>query len=120
MANELYYALELTARKGGAVVSQSTSGNTTMAGDDMLQGTQVIGTSSEVVDFAEISGAPSMVLIQNLDATNFVEIGGDSGLTVFKLKILAGKAILISPSSATMYAKADTASVRIQVIAAEA
>lgn len=120
MANELYFAVELTARKGGAVVSHSASGNTTMTGDDMLQGTQLVGTSAELVDFAEITGAPSMVLIQNLDATNFVEIGGDSGLTVFKLKILAGKSILISPSSATMYAKADTASVRLQILAVEA
>ena len=120
MANELYYAIELTARKGGATVSHSTSGNTTMTGDDMTQATQVIGTTSEVIDFGEITGAPSMVLIRNLEATNFVEIGGDSGLTIFKLKILAGKSILISPSSATMYGKADTAAARIQVIAVEA
>ena len=54
------------------------------------------------------------------DATNFVELGGDSGLTVFKLKILAGKAIVISPSSATLYAKADTAAARILIVAVEA
>lgn len=120
MANELYFAVALTARKGGAIVSHETSGNTTMTGDDMLQGTQVIGTSAELIDFAEITGAPSMVLIQNLDATNFVELGGDSGLTVFKLKLPAGKATLLTLSSATLYAKADTAAVRLQIIAVEA
>jgi len=91
----------------------------TMTGDDMVQQTQVIGTSSETVGLGEITGAPSMLMIQNLDSTNFVEIGGDSGLTVFKLKILAGHAVLISPSSATIYAKADTAAVRIQIAAVE-
>ena len=91
-----------------------------MTGDDILQGTQLIGTSAELVSFGEIAGAPAMVLIQNLDANNFVEIGGDAGLTVFKLKILAGKSMLISPSSGTVYAKADTAAVRIFLVAAEA
>lgn len=120
MANEIYTSVQLTARKNGATITSTASGNQTMTGDDMIQGTQVIGTTAELVSFSDITGAPSQVMIQNLDATNFVEIGGDSGLTVFKLKILAGKAILISPSSATMYAKADTAAVRILVVATEA
>jgi hypothetical protein len=120
MANEIFTSLELTARKNGATVTSRVSGNQTMTGDDLLQSTQVVGTTSEAVSFGEITGAPAQLFIQNLDTTNFVEIGGDSGLTVFKLKILAGKAILISPSSATMYAKADTAAVRILITAAEA
>jgi hypothetical protein len=120
MANEIFTSLELTARKNGATISARVSGDQDMAGDDLLQLTQVIGTTAEAVSFGEITGAPAQVMIQNLDATNFVEIGGDSGLTVFKLKILAGKAVLISPSSGTMYAKADTAAVRILVVAVEA
>lgn len=120
MANEIYTSLELTARKNGATITARASGNQDMSGDDLIQTTQVIGTSSEAVSFGEITGAPAQVMIQNLDSTNFVEIGGDSGLTVFKLKIKPGKAILISPSSGTMYAKADTAAVRILIVAAEA
>ena len=120
MANEIYTSLTLTARKNGATVTATASGNQTMAGDDLHQATQVIGTTAELVTFGDITGAPAQVLIQNLDATNFVELGGDSGLTVFKLKILAGKAIVISPSSATLYAKADTAAARILIVAVEA
>ena len=119
MANEISYSISLTARKGGASVSQTKSGRATMAGDDMVKTTQLIGTTAELVTFGEITGAPQMVMIENLDATNFVEIGGDSGLTVFKLKILAGEANLLSLSSATLYAKADTADVRIQMMAVE-
>lgn len=120
MANEVYTTLSLTASKGGAKITHSVSVRADMTGDDMIQTTQVIGTTSELVSFGEISGAPQFVLITNLDGTNFVEIGGDTGLTVFKLKILAGKSILVSLSSATLYAKADTAAVRIQILAVEA
>lgn len=120
MANEIRTSVQLSARKNGASVTVSSVKNQTMAGSAMVQGTQSIGTSSELVTFGEIAGAPAQVLIKNMDSTNFVEIGGDSGLTVFKLKVLAGCSILISPSSGTLYAKADTASVRILVAAAEA
>lgn len=120
MANEITATINLSASKGGAKVGQNYTFRTTMAGDDMTQASQVIGTTSELVSFGEITGAPAAVMIQNLDATNFVEIGGDSGLTVFKLKILAGKAILISPSSGTVYAKADTAACRVLIVAVEA
>lgn len=120
MANELSYQISLSARKSGATVSHSEQSRSNMTGDDMIQTTQVIGTTSEVISFGEISGAPQMALIKNMDATNFVEIGGDSGLTVFKLKILAGKSILVSFASGTVYAKADTAAVRILIVAVEA
>lgn len=120
MANEIYTTVTLTARKNGATVTATASGSQTMTGDDLQQATQVIGTTAELVNFAEIAGAPAQVLIQNLDPTNFIELGGDSGLTVFKIKVLAGRATLISPSSGTLYAKANTAAVRILIVAAEA
>jgi hypothetical protein len=119
MANEIYTSLQLTASKGGARITNTIAKRSDMTGDDMIQTTQVIGTTAELVTFGEISGAPQEILITNLDATNFVELGGDSGLTVFKLKLLAGKSTLIQPSSATLYAKADTASVRVQILAVE-
>ena len=120
MANEVYTSLQLSATKGGAKVANSVSGRSDMTGDDMIQTTQVIGTTAETVSFGEISGAPQAILITNLDATNYVEFGGDSGLTVFKLKLLAGKSMYITPTSATLYAQANTAAVRIQIIAVEA
>ena len=120
MANEGYYSLNLKGSKSGAKVDLSDSLRFDMTGDDLVQGTQVIGTTSELVTFGDITGAPQMVLIKNLDATNFIELGGDSGLTVFKLKILAGRSNLLSLSSGTLYAKADTADVRIQTVAIEA
>jgi len=120
MANEGYFAIQLQATKSGAKVSASTSGRFDMAGTDMLQATQTIGTTAELVSFGDITGAPQQVMIQNLDATNFIEIGGDSGLTVFKIKLAAGKSTIFTPTSGTIYAKADTAAVNIMTVAIEA
>lgn len=120
MAKEIKFSVDLSASKGGASVSLRTSGTLDMAGDDMLQTTQVIGTTAELVGLGEITGTPGMIAIQNLDATNFVEIGGDSGLTVFKIKIPPLKAALFTPTSGTIYAQADTAACRIMVVASEA
>jgi hypothetical protein len=120
MANEITQTIQLTATKNAATVSLSTTKRITMSGDDMVQSTQVIGTSAELLVLGDITGAPSQLAIKNLDATNFVEIGGDSGLTVFKIKILPGETVLIRPTSATLYALADTAAVRVQIVAIEA
>lgn len=120
MANEITEKTGLTATKNAATVTATKTARTDMSGDEMIQSTQAIGTSAETVGFGGITGAPAVVQITNLDAANFVEIGGDSGLTVFKLKLLAGKSTLIHPTSGTLYAKADTAEVLVQVIAAEA
>jgi hypothetical protein len=120
MANEIYCTAQLTATKGGAKITSSIGKRQDMTGDDMVQNTQLIGTTSELVVFGEITGAPKQVLITNLDTTNYVELGGDTGITVFSLKLLAGTSALFAPTSATLYAKANTASCRIQILAVEA
>lgn len=119
MANEIYASVSANARKNGAEIAFSSSHNLTMTGDDFTNATQVIGTSAETLNLGDITGAPGMLIIKNLDATNFIEIGGDSGLTVFKLKLLPGQFHFFQPSSSTLYAKADTADVRVQIIATE-
>jgi len=120
MAYEITASANLTARKNNAVVTGVANFTATMTGNNMVSNTQSIGTSAEPIDFGDISGAPAAVLIRNLDSTNYVEIGGDSGLTVFKIKIPAGQCALFTPSSGTVYAKANTAAVLVQVTAVEA
>jgi len=120
MANEINKTIRVTAAKNGASVSYSETSREDMTGDDMITSVQSIATTAETVNFGEITGAPGLVIIKNLDATNYVEFGGDSGLTVFKLKLLAGQDMLIRPQSATLYAQANTAAVKIQVTATEA
>jgi hypothetical protein len=119
MANEIQITANLVARKGGAVVNPgAVSKAITMSGDDMTQNTQLIGTSAETLDLGEISGAPSALMVVNLDTTNFVLVGFTNPPTEIKLN--PGVPMLISPAGATIYAKADTAACRVLVAAVEA
>ena len=119
MANEIQYTVNLVARKGGASVNPGAISETlTMSGADMIQATQLIGTSAEAVTFGEISGAPAVVVIANLDTTNFVTVGFTNPPT--EIKILAGGVCLLTPATANLYAIADTAAVNILKVAVEA
>lgn len=120
MAKELYTQVKITARKSGATITADSSLSQDMTGDEMVNSTQTIGTSAETISLGEVSGAPGQLVIKNLDATNYVEIGGDSGLTVFKLKLLPGAAALFCPSAVPLYGKANTAPVRILIAASSA
>lgn len=119
MANEINYSVVLSVAKGGATVNPGAlSEQLTMSGDDMVQATQVIGTSAEAIDLGEISGAPSVLALKNLDSTNFVLVGFTNPPT--ELKLLPGGINFLTPAGATIYAKADTAACRVLVAAAEA
>lgn len=121
MANEINLSGQVSATKNGFSVSASASKPVTMTGDDMIQTTQLIGNAAaELLVFGEITGAPSVLMIKNLDATNYIEVGGDSGLTVFKIKIPAGHFAIFQPTSANVYAQANTAAVRAAIVATEA
>lgn len=117
MANEITVAQTLSATKtgSGSIATPRIAFQVTMAGNNLVGGmTQDISTAAETINFGDISGAPAWTVIKNLDTANFVEIGGDSGLTVFKLKLLAGQSASFFSAITPLYAKADTGSVRIQ------
>lgn len=119
MANEITTSVGFSASKSGATVSFSKSKQTTMAGAVMFQSVQTIGTTTEAITFpADFSGIPSWLMIYNMDATNFVQIGLDNAnpMTQAFAKLLAGQFMLLPANTATLYADADTASVNILVV----
>ena len=120
MANEISASATFLASKGGVNVSVQPTKTNDMAGVNMIQGTQAIGTSAEVVTFGAISGAPSWIMIKNLDDTNFVEIANDASMAEKYAKLLPGQFILYPPSSGTVYARADTAECNCLIAAVEA
>lgn len=120
MANEITESAGLQASKNGAMVSRSYSAQLSMTGTHMTQDVQTIATTATALTFGGISGAPSKVMIKNLDAVNYVEIAADSGITQFVQKLMPGDFILLSPESGTIYGKAHTASVDIEKTAIEA
>ena len=117
MAGEITQQISLQVTKNGATATMQPSARIDMAGTGINNNTQSISTSATLIDLSGITGAPGNLAIKNLDATNFVEIGGDSGLTVFKIKLRPGQSCMFQPSSGTIYAKADTAAVLIQKLA---
>lgn len=108
----------MAVSKGGATISTGTQSKTIdMSGADMAAFTQVIGTSNEAIGFpGDISGDVHVV-IKNLDATNYVEIFKDSGNTDVLSKLNAGEFCHLTrvPSTTSLYARANTASVSVQV-----
>jgi hypothetical protein len=79
-----------------------------------------VGTSEEVLSFGDI-GTLGYVAFRNLDATNYVEIGPEaSGALVSFIKLKAGNvAIMRLTPGITVRAKANTASVKLQMWALE-
>ena len=118
MANEISLNISFAVAKNGASVSGATSANFTMTGDQFISNVQIIGTSSETLVFGDVSTI-GFVYVKNLDPTNFVEISVDNGQTEIIAKLLPGEACLFKPGTTTVYAKADTASCNVQVVACE-
>ena len=113
MANEilLSYNLSLT---NGSLKRSAVSGNVQMdqATARAYGDVQAIGTSAETLAKGSI-GTVGVCEFQNLDATNFVEIGFDD--TGFKsvIKLKAGERFVVRLSTSAPQAKADTASVEL-------
>jgi hypothetical protein len=105
-----------------AAESHNSAGS--LAGDsDIVNDTQDIGTSSELITLGEIAaGGAALVELVNLDATNFVSVGFENpvvaGTKTFKIK--PGQSLLVPTPSGALYAIADTDTVKILKKAVEA
>lgn len=119
MANEITLQLSLVAAKNGQSVNSGTQSETiTMVGDDMGGIPQNITQAADVqLDIPAAVAVPYYLLLKNLDAANFIELstgtGGSFAAGVFA-KVPFGRRVLELPSTATIYAKADTADVKVQ------
>ncbi len=95
---------EIIAHQGQASIA--------MTGFVMFKETFTVPTSAAAISLLSVSGAPCFLIIVNRDITNYMEVGGDSGLTVFKIQINPGCfAVLPLPNAGTIYWKAHTATV---------
>lgn len=81
----------------------------------IARGTQVVGFAAhELLDLGDVA-SPSVIVIRNLDAANFVEIGRVISAAFEPFAAVGpGELAVIKPAAGqTLYAKADTADVRI-------
>lgn len=121
MAGEIRKAATLTATKTGMPsLNISVSKTQDMTGVQIVYSSQLIGTTWEAVTFGDISGVPSQALFQNLDSTNYIELALANDDSQVFAKIVAGDLALIPLKSATLYAKANSASCNMLKGATEA
>lgn len=80
----------------------------------------VLSAGWNAIDLGPVTGVPAKIKIKNLDAANYLEMATDNAGANKFIKLIAGDENLISPASATIYVKANTANVLVQVVACEA
>lgn len=121
MANELTISLVLNFAKGNVSIRKQLSDTITVAGTRGTDSSQTIATSSTAITLGSVTGVPGMIIIQNLDATNYVDLSMDSGFAADNVfaKLLAGQFCIFPAKLAAMYAKANTAACDIMVTAIE-
>lgn len=85
----------------------------TQIGEGMSSGIQNIGTSAEAINIGDVA-TEGIAVFENLDATNFVEIGWDATGFQSAFKLLPGQfAIVPLNPSRTWQAQANTAAVEL-------
>jgi hypothetical protein len=120
MADEIEVLVDVTLRNGNVendfnpdtvIVDQSNARFV----DKILD----IGTSAETISFDDIS-TEGYVMLQNVDSSNYVTLGPDSGGQVNLLKLDAGDvAVFRIDPAAVLKATADTATVKLRVVCYE-
>lgn len=121
MANEIAVTTGLSCTKGGTTVNGTQTKQITLAGTGEWAHTQVIGTSAEQIAYpADLTTEGITYLyFKNDDASNFIEIALDSGMTNKFAKLLAGESMILKvhTGNPTHYAKADTAACNLRIVA---
>jgi hypothetical protein len=117
MANEIRLRAQLSfAKSGRSGAADSGDITATMAGTKSLDTTQTVGTVEEALVLGEVPAASAHYLIENLDATNPVDLKPALG-SVVTTRIGPGLCALgqFGPGVATPYVQSITAPVDIHV-----
>ena len=116
MANEITINFNLSHTKEPKRAIQANQIQIDQTGIGVYDSTVSVGTSEEVLSFGDIT-TEGLVVLKNLDDTNFVTVGPESaGAMVGLLKVEPGEVqfFRLLPT-ATVRAQADTAAVKLQV-----
>jgi hypothetical protein len=120
MANEITVVTKLIVVNGNykeeRSVSQYKRDQTTQGGIAQVQD---VGTTHELLDVGDV-GTEGMVHVRNLDSTNYVEIGVDVAATFYPVIKLSPGDPAVFPAGATLYARANTAAVKLDSMILEA
>ena len=119
MADEINIGLDVELENGNLKSSKRISKGSLKVDQTtarLVEGVQEIGTTHEALAMNDVSSA-GYAYFRNLDDTNFVQLGIDSGGTFHGFaKLKAGEAALVRLTTNAPYAKADTAAVDLQYL----
>ncbi len=126
MASEINLTSNLSVAKGGTSVASATSTLTTnmqSSLNNMIDTTQTLTAAADTaVTLGSIATATDYIVrLRNQDATNYVEVSIDGGLT-YHMKMMPGEfwgPVRIEGGN-VVHAKANTAACIIEIVACEA
>ena len=116
MANEITVTTRIAVINGNYKEERTSKIQADQSATGGQAGVQNIGTSYEAVTLGNVS-TEGYVHLRNLDSTNYLEVGLDAGADLTPvIRLNAGEVALFRLStSATLFAKANTASVDLDV-----
>ena len=120
MASELSFSAQLNYAKSSAALSTQCNVTQDVTGVKYCDLIQNIGTVDEVIVFGDL-GTVGVYMLQNIDSTNYVDIGFNG--TTYQIRLAAGAPgglMIAYNQGATIHAKANTAAANIIVRAVEA
>lgn len=114
MANEISASGSLRCTNGTFTYNRSTSKTINQAASGMASGVQKVGTTHEAIGVTDLT-TPGWSQFTNLDSTNYVELGVVVSATFYPFaKLLPGESWVGRLGTATPYAKANSAEVKMQ------
>lgn len=112
MSNELNAVASLNFNKGGANLGVANQNATDISGSLYADVIRLVPTSPTVITFGNITGV-GWFMVQNLDNTNYVDIGFDGSTWPIRLKAdqnsgNTGGFVLAQGNSCTVYGRSNT------------
>ena len=120
MANEITAVLSLNTRNG-TLIHQFNPGviSVTQTTARVYDSVHIIGTSEETISaFGDIA-APTIIILYNMDATNYVQWGFATGVYGSRLFAAHVPNQFTYETGASIFIKANTAACNVRVIALE-
>lgn len=108
MANEGRLTINASCTKSGSTLSRNLTDTFNVSAAAQIINRQNIGTADETLDLGDVASLGYIVL-ENVDATNYIEIGYTSGTYFARLKAGEICAFRAGSGLTAIHAKANTA-----------
>lgn len=113
MSAELSLTISASETKNGVTFSSDFTGSVDVSGNSPIFEVKSIATSDTTLDLGAV-GTLGFLIAKNLDATNYITLGGDGTNYFDKLK--AGEFMVKRWNGAAIHAKANTAACLLQYL----